>query len=79
MILAECRFLAERFAEQPVKDAVITVPPFFNQAERRAVRAAAEMAGLNLLQLMNDNTAGIRASIFIHQWRLYPPPPGGGD
>lgn len=58
MILSECRFLAERYAEQPVKDAVITIPAFFNQAERRAVRAAAEMAGLNLLQLLNENTAG---------------------
>lgn len=44
-------------AEQPVKDAVITVPAFFNQAERRAVLHAARMADLKVLQLINDNTA----------------------
>lgn len=43
--------------EQPIKDAVITVPAFFNQAERRAVLQAAQMAGLKVLQLINDNTA----------------------
>lgn len=54
------------FVEQPVKDAVITVPPYFNQAERRAMVNAAEIAGLNLLQLMNDNTAG--SNTFISIW-----------
>lgn len=44
-------------AEQPIKDLVITVPVFFNQAERRAVVQAAQMAGLKVLQLINDNTA----------------------
>lgn len=43
--------------ELPIKDAVITVPAFFNQAERRAVLQAAQMAGLKVLQLINDNTA----------------------
>lgn len=36
---------------------MITVPAFFNQAERRAVLQAARMAGLKVLQLINDNTA----------------------
>lgn len=36
---------------------MITVPAFFNQAERRAVLKAANMAGLKVLQLINDNTA----------------------
>ncbi|XP_041863802.1 hypoxia up-regulated protein 1 isoform X2 [Melanotaenia boesemani] len=49
--------LAQDFAEQQIKDAVITVPAFFNQAERRAVLHAAQMAGLKVLQLINDNTA----------------------
>uniref|UniRef100_A0A9J8AE91 Hypoxia up-regulated protein 1 n=1 Tax=Cyprinus carpio carpio TaxID=630221 RepID=A0A9J8AE91_CYPCA len=43
--------------EQPIKDAVITVPAYFNQAERRAVLQAAHIAGLKVLQLINDNTA----------------------
>ncbi|XP_076968814.1 hypoxia up-regulated protein 1 isoform X3 [Tamandua tetradactyla] len=57
MILNYSRSLAEDFAEQAIKDAVITVPAFFNQAERRAVLQAARMAGLKVLQLINDNTA----------------------
>ncbi|XP_007441553.1 hypoxia up-regulated protein 1 [Python bivittatus] len=57
MVLNYSRALAEDFAEQPVKDAVITVPAYFNQAERRAVLHAAKMADLKVLQLINDNTA----------------------
>lgn len=57
MILNYSRTLAQDFAEQPVKDAVITVPAYFNQAERRAVLQAAHIAGLKVLQLINDNTA----------------------
>ncbi|KAJ1189904.1 hypothetical protein NDU88_006646 [Pleurodeles waltl] len=57
MVLNYSRSLAEEFAEQPVKDAVITVPVYFNQAERRAVIQAAHMANLKVLQLINDNTA----------------------
>ncbi|XP_012712373.1 hypoxia up-regulated protein 1 isoform X1 [Fundulus heteroclitus] len=57
MVLNYSRGLAQDFAEQPIKDAVITVPAFFNQAERRAVLHAAQMAGLKVLQLINDNTA----------------------
>ncbi|XP_053188010.1 hypoxia up-regulated protein 1 isoform X1 [Scomber japonicus] len=57
MMLNYSRGLAQDFAEQPIKDAVITVPAFFNQAERRAILQAAQMAGLKVLQLINDNTA----------------------
>uniref|UniRef100_A0A8C7KXF5 Hypoxia up-regulated protein 1 n=1 Tax=Oncorhynchus kisutch TaxID=8019 RepID=A0A8C7KXF5_ONCKI len=57
MVLNYSRGLAQDFAEQPIKDAVITVPAFFNQAERRAVLQAAQMAGVKVLQLINDNTA----------------------
>ncbi|XP_051494331.1 hypoxia up-regulated protein 1 [Apus apus] len=57
MVLNYSRGLAEEFAEQPIKDVVITVPAYFNQAERRAVLHAARMADLKVLQLINDNTA----------------------
>uniref|UniRef100_A0A673MXM4 Hypoxia up-regulated protein 1 n=1 Tax=Sinocyclocheilus rhinocerous TaxID=307959 RepID=A0A673MXM4_9TELE len=57
MILNYSRGLAQDFAEQLIKDAVITVPAYFNQAERRAVLQAAHIAGLKVLQLINDNTA----------------------
>ncbi|KAL7847660.1 hypothetical protein AOLI_G00223780 [Acnodon oligacanthus] len=57
MVLNYSSGLAQDFAEQPIKDAVITVPAFFNQAERRAVLQAAQMAGLKVLQLISDNAA----------------------
>ncbi|KAM6911153.1 hypoxia up-regulated protein 1 [Lycodopsis pacificus] len=57
MLLNYSRGLAQDFAEQPIKDAVITVPAFFNQAERRAVLQSARMGGVKVLQLINDNTA----------------------
>ncbi|XP_069750773.1 hypoxia up-regulated protein 1 isoform X2 [Narcine bancroftii] len=57
MVLNYSRILAQDFAEQPIKDLVITVPVYFNQAERRAVLQAAQMVGLKVLQLINDNTA----------------------
>ncbi|EDO35204.1 predicted protein [Nematostella vectensis] len=57
MILNHSRFIGEQFADHPIKDVVLTVPPFFNQAERRALLRAAELVGLNVLQIMNSNTA----------------------
>ncbi|XP_053408991.1 hypoxia up-regulated protein 1-like isoform X2 [Mercenaria mercenaria] len=57
MILEKAKQYAETFADQTIKDTVITVPAFFNQAERRAVLLAAELGGLNVLQLMGDNAA----------------------
>lgn len=57
MILQQAKEYAETFAEQPISEAVITVPPYFNQAERRAMLRAADLAGLKVLQLINDNTA----------------------
>ncbi|NXT54626.1 HYOU1 protein, partial [Pluvianellus socialis] len=70
MVLNYSRGLAEEFAEQPIKDAVITVPAYFNQAERRAVLHAARMADLKVLQLINDNTAvALNYGVFL----LHPP------
>ncbi|GAB1601863.1 hypoxia up-regulated protein 1-like [Argonauta hians] len=57
MLIEYCKHLTEKFAEQPVKDAVITVPAHFNQAERMAVQEAASIGGLTLLQLMSVNAA----------------------
>lgn len=57
MILEKARQYAETFAEQPISDAVITVPSYMNQAERRAMLLAAQLSGLNVLQLMGDNAA----------------------
>lgn len=56
-LLQSARQTAQASAGQPVKEAVLTVPGFFNQAERRALLQAAELAGLKVLQLINDYTA----------------------
>ena len=58
MQLEKAKQYAETFADQTVKDAVITVPAYFSQAERRAIMMAAELSGLNILQIMGDNAAG---------------------
>merc|ERR1719419_642762 len=57
MIFAHAKTQAETFTEQAVKDVVITTPVFFNQAERLALVAAAQLGGLNVLQLMNTPMA----------------------
>merc|ERR1712042_328749 len=57
MIFAHAKTQAEAFTEQAVKDVVITTPVFFNQAERLALVAAAQLGGLNVLQLMNTPMA----------------------
>lgn len=57
MQLEKAKQYAETFADQPVKDAVLTVPAYFTQAERRAVLLAAELSGLNVLQIIGDNAA----------------------
>merc|ERR1712142_311091 len=53
MIFVHAKTQAETFTEQAVKDVVITSPVYFNQAERLALVAAAQLGGLNVLQLMN--------------------------
>lgn len=55
--LLKAKEFAENGAHQPVKECVITVPGFFNQVERKALLQAAELAGLKVLQLINDYTA----------------------
>lgn len=48
---------SEQSAQQPVNEVVLTVPGYFNQAERKAMLQSAELAGLKVLQLINDYTA----------------------
>ena len=63
MILQKAKVFAETAAasgagsKQVISDVVITVPPYFSQAERRSILQAAQLAGLTVLQLMNSNTA----------------------
>ena len=49
---------AKNIKESAIDAAVITVPSYFNQAERKAVLRAAEIVQLKVLQLINSNTAG---------------------
>lgn len=56
-ILAKAKDFAEINHGQQISECVITVPGYFNQAERRALKEAASLAGLNVLQLINDYTA----------------------
>ena len=62
---ASCSGFCGGIAEQSINEAVITVPSYFNQAERRAMSRAAEAAGLRVLQLINDNTAGNNDAVDI--------------
>ncbi|XP_042436659.1 heat shock 70 kDa protein 17-like [Zingiber officinale] len=55
MVLSYGISLAESHARVPVKDAVISVPPFFGQTERRALIQAAQLAGINVLSLINEH------------------------
>jgi molecular chaperone DnaK len=48
---------AERALGGPVVDAVITVPAYFDDAQRRATLSAGEIAGLNVLRLLNEPTS----------------------
>ncbi|XP_034943169.1 hypoxia up-regulated protein 1 [Chelonus insularis] len=56
-ILHTAKEMAENSANQKINEVVLTVPGFFNQAERRAILKAAELADLKVLQLINDYTA----------------------
>lgn len=57
MFLQEAVRLASAEAGAPVKDVVITVPVYFGQKQRQALLDAAEIAGINVLSLVNENTA----------------------
>ncbi|CAH1967066.1 unnamed protein product [Acanthoscelides obtectus] len=56
-ILVKAKQFAEHGAQQPIKECVLTVPGYFNQIERKALLQAGELAGLKVLQLINDYTA----------------------
>ena len=60
-ILGEVKRLAEAQLDHPVTEAVITVPAYFNQRQREAVRSAAKEAGLSVLSLLNEPTAAALA------------------
>src|SRR6202166_3554856 len=58
LVLRQLKRNAERFFGAPVTQAVITVPAYFNDAQRQATKDAGRIAGLNVLRLGNETTAG---------------------
>jgi molecular chaperone DnaK len=57
MILQKLKSDAEAYLGEPVSDAVITVPAYFNNAQREATKDAGKIAGLNVLRIINEPTA----------------------
>ena len=57
MILTEMKNIAEAYLGETVKDAVITVPAYFNDSQRQATKDAGVIAGLNVLRIINEPTA----------------------
>jgi heat shock protein 1/8 len=57
MVLTKMREIAETYLGKPIKDAVVTVPAYFNDAQRQATKDAGTIAGLNVLRIINEPTA----------------------
>src|SRR3984885_13838374 len=61
MILQKLKTDAEAYLGEPVSDAVITVPAYFNNAQREATKDAGRIAGLNVVRIINEPTAAALA------------------
>src|SRR5437660_4404974 len=61
VILQKLKQAAEAYLGEPVTDAVITVPAYFNDAQRQATQDAGNIAGLNVLRIINEPTAAALA------------------
>ena len=61
MILQKLKQAAEDYLGEKVTDAVITVPAYFNDAQRQATKDAGKIAGLNVLRIINEPTAAALA------------------
>jgi Fe-S protein assembly chaperone HscA len=61
MILKELKFIAEKELQRSVVQAVITVPAYFNDAQRQATKDAGKLAGLEVLRILNEPTAAALA------------------
>jgi molecular chaperone DnaK len=61
MVLAKMKDTASDFVGEPALDAVITVPAYFDDAQRQATQDAGKIAGLNVLRIINEPTAAALA------------------
>jgi L1 cell adhesion molecule like protein len=57
MVISKMKEVAESYLGKKVKNAVITVPAYFNDAQRQATKDAGAIAGLNVLRIINEPTA----------------------
>jgi len=57
MVLTKMKETAEAYIGEEVKDAVVTVPAYFNDSQRQATKDAGSIAGLNVLRIINEPTA----------------------
>jgi hypothetical protein len=60
-ILGKMKETAEAFLARPVRNAVITVPAYFNDSQRQATKDAGKIAGLDVLRIINEPTAAALA------------------
>ncbi|CAC5420327.1 dnaK [Mytilus coruscus] len=60
-VLTKMRETAENYVGQPVKNAVVTVPAYFNDSQRQATKDAGQISGLNVLRVINEPTAAALA------------------
>ncbi|XP_026331680.1 heat shock 70 kDa protein cognate 4-like [Hyposmocoma kahamanoa] len=58
MLLSTLKSSAETYLGKPVRNAVVTVPAYFNDSQRQATKDAGTIAGLNVLRIINEPTAG---------------------
>ena len=61
VILSKIKKMSESYTNETIKDAVITVPAYFNERQRQATRDAAVAAGLNVLRIINEPTSVVVA------------------
>ena len=57
MDLTKMKEIAEAYIGEEVKDAVVTVPAYFNDSQRQATKDAGQIAGLNIMRIINEPTA----------------------
>lgn len=62
-ILRQLKEDAEHYLNEPVSDAIISVPAYFNDDQRSATKAAGELAGLNVIRLVNEPSAAALADM----------------
>src|SRR5438105_10284374 len=66
-VLMEIKAFAEEFLGEPVTEAIITVPAYFNDSQRQATRDAGKIAGLEVLRIINEPTAAALAYGLDHK------------